>query len=230
MYFKFNSYLLVFLFMTLTTTQAQEGSKIDLENVDVETKALPTIFLFGKEYTFRERDDFIKGLLNSQFYLKDLSISIDLEEFYTKRVYRFNHKGKVEVYLKSKKLPPNNKYNSFMLDGAAYSELNVTRLISSIKNVRIDSIQKGIIKRKNLLSEIAELNNEISGIESSIDQYKEVYDDILLTKRLSDKKFEQLLGLEKLSTLQKNYRVLKRKIERNKLKMETIALLVVSIY
>ena len=46
MYFKFNSYLLFFLFMTLTTTEAQVGSKIDLENVDVETKALPTIVLF----------------------------------------------------------------------------------------------------------------------------------------------------------------------------------------
>ena len=36
MYFKFNSYLLFFLFMTLTTTEAQVGSKIDLENVDEE--------------------------------------------------------------------------------------------------------------------------------------------------------------------------------------------------
>ena len=63
MYFKFNSYLLFFLFMTLTTTEAQVGSKIDLENVDVETKALPTIVLFGKEYTFRERNKFIKDLL-----------------------------------------------------------------------------------------------------------------------------------------------------------------------
>ena len=81
MYFKFNSYLLFFLFMTLTTTEAQVGSKIDLENVDVETKALPTIVLFGKEYTFRERDDFIKGLLNSQFYLKDLSMIHNIDLF-----------------------------------------------------------------------------------------------------------------------------------------------------
>ena len=115
-------------------------------------------------------------------------------------------------------------------NGAAYSELNVTRLISSIKNVRIDSIQEGMIKRENLLSKLAELNNEISDIEVSLDKYKEVYDDILLTKKLSDRKFEQLKGLEKLSTLQKNYRALKRKIAKNKLKMDTIALLVVSIY
>ena len=42
--------------MTLTTTEAQVGSKIDLENVDVQTKALPTIFLFGKEYYLSLQD------------------------------------------------------------------------------------------------------------------------------------------------------------------------------
>ena len=133
--------------MTLTTTEAQVGSKIDLENVDVQTKALPTIFLFGKEYTFRERNKFIKDILRSQFYLKGLTISLDLEEFITNRVFRFNHKGKVDIYLKRKKLPQNNKYNSFMLDGAAYSELNITRLVRTIQDVRIDCIQNGIKKR-----------------------------------------------------------------------------------
>ena len=47
---------------------------------------------------------------------------------------------------------------------------------------------------------------------------------------VSDKKFKQIEGLEKLSILQKNYRGLKRKVTRNRLKMESIALLVVSIY
>ena len=74
------------------------------------------------------------------------------------------------------------------------------------------------------------LNNEISDIQVSIDKYKEVYDDVVLSKRLSDKKFKQIEGLEKLSILQKNYRGLKRKVTRNRLKMESIALLVVSIY
>ena len=75
-----------------------------------------------------------------------------------------------------------------------------------------------------------ELNNEISDIQVSIDKYKEVYDDVVLSKRLSDRKFKQIKGLEKLSILQKNYKGLKRKVARNRLKMEAIALLVVSIY
>ena len=63
-------------------TNDDEGTKIDLNNVNVQVKALPTIFLFGKQYTFRERDNFIRGILKSKWFLKDLSISLDLEEFY----------------------------------------------------------------------------------------------------------------------------------------------------
>ena len=64
-------------------TNDDEGTKIDLNNVNVQVKALPTIFLFGQQYTFRERDNFIRGILKSKWFLKDLSISLDLEEFYT---------------------------------------------------------------------------------------------------------------------------------------------------
>ena len=216
--------------MTLSTIEAQVGSKIDLKNVDVGTKALPTIFLFGKEYTFRERNKFIKDILKSQFYLKSLTISLDLEEFITKRVFRFNHKGKVDIYLKLRKLPQNNKYNSFMIDGAAYSELNMNRLLTTIQNVRIDSIQNGIKKRIKLLNEITELNNEISDLEISLDKYESFYNDIIVSKKLSERKYKQLKGLEKISVIQKKYKTVKRKIARNKRDLENVKLLVVSIY
>jgi len=216
--------------MTLSTIEAQVGSKIDLKNVDVGTKALPTIFLFGKEYTFRERNKFIKDILKSQFYLKSLTISLDLEEFITKRVFRFNHKGKVDIYFKLRKLPQNNKYNSFMIDGAAYSELNMNRLLTTIQNVRIDSIQNGIKKRIKLLNEITELNNEISDLEISLDKYESFYNDIIVSKKLSERKYKQLKGLEKISVIQKKYKTVKRKIARNKRDLENLKLLVVSIY
>jgi len=216
--------------MTLSTIEAQVGSKIDLKNVDVGTKALPTIFLFGKEYTFRERNKFIKDILKSQFYLKSLTISLDLEEFITKRVFRFNHKGKVDIYFKLRKLPQNNKYNSFMIDGAAYSELNMNRILTTIQNVRIDSIQNGIKKRIKLLNEITELNNEISDLEISLDKYESFYNDIIVSKKLSERKYKQLKGLEKISVIQKKYKTVKRKIARNKRDLENLKLLVVSIY
>jgi hypothetical protein len=159
-----------------------------------------------------------------------LTISLDLEEFITKRVFRFNHKGKVDIYLKLRKLPQNNKYNSFMIDGAAYSELNMNRLLTTIQNVRIDSIQNGIKKRIKLLNEITELNNEISDLEISLDKYESFYNDIIVSKKLSERKYKQLKGLEKISVIQKKYKTVKRKIARNKRDLENLKLLVVSIY
>ena len=85
-------YIIIVILFNLSFSNAQtdenvKGTKIDLKNVDVGTKALPTLFLFGTQYTFRERNKFIKDLLQSQYYLRDLFISIDLEEFYTKKVF-----------------------------------------------------------------------------------------------------------------------------------------------
>ena len=237
---KLYKYIFLLFFISLSFSSAQtdnntEGTKIDLNNVDVKTKALPTVLLFGKQYTFRERDDFVRSLLGSKFYFKDLLISFQLEEFYTKKLYQFKHKGKVSIYIKLKKLPPRNAYNSF---SPTHMNANLYRdkLINSIKSITIDSIQEGIIKRKTLLSEKNELNNKLSDTEVSLDKYKEFYDNLMLDesldiylKRLSDRKFKQLKGLEKVSTLQKNYRSLKRRISRIDRDIDAIALLVISI-
>ena len=49
-------------------------------------------------------------------------------------------------------------------------------------------------------------------------------------QKLSDKKYIQLQGLEKISVIQKKYKTVKRKIARNKRDLENLKLLVVSIY
>ena len=79
-------YFIAFLLLVLScgNLNSQEGSKIDLRNVNVGTKRLPTIFLFGEEYTARNRDDLLRGILKSQFYRPDLNIIINLEEFISK--------------------------------------------------------------------------------------------------------------------------------------------------
>ena len=58
-------YFITFLVIVLSfgTLYSQEGSKIDLKNVNVGTERLPTIFLFGEEYTARERDELLSCLL-----------------------------------------------------------------------------------------------------------------------------------------------------------------------
>ena len=43
--------LITILFFYVTPIYTQEGSKIDLKNVNVASERLPTIFLFGDEYT-----------------------------------------------------------------------------------------------------------------------------------------------------------------------------------
>ena len=45
------------LLLFFNSIYTQEGSKIDLKNVDVATNRLPTILLFGDEYTIRDRDE-----------------------------------------------------------------------------------------------------------------------------------------------------------------------------
>ena len=72
-------FIVPFLLLILFSSNyliAQEGSKIDLKNVNVGTERLPTIFLFGEEYTARERDELLRGLLKSKFYRPDLRLSL----------------------------------------------------------------------------------------------------------------------------------------------------------
>ncbi len=52
---KLYKYIFLFILISLSFSSAQtdnnsEGTKIDLNNVDVETKALPTVLLFGKQF------------------------------------------------------------------------------------------------------------------------------------------------------------------------------------
>ena len=74
--------LITILFFYVTPIYTQEGSKIDLKNVNVASERLPTIFLFGDEYTVRDRNEFLSRLLKSNFYRPNSKIIIDLEEFY----------------------------------------------------------------------------------------------------------------------------------------------------
>ena len=92
------------LFFFVTPIYTQEGSKIDLKNVDVSTNRLPTIILFGGEYTIRDRDKFLESLLKSQFYRSDLKILINLQEFISKREFSFKHEGAVRININSRKL------------------------------------------------------------------------------------------------------------------------------
>ena len=160
------------LLLTFLNLNSQESNKIDLQNVNVGAERLPTIFLFGKEYTSRERDELLKGILKSQFYREDLKISMNLEDFNSNRIFRFKHQGPIEIFIDGKKLKNQNYYNSDTRNIQAYQVRDNSRLVRmllKIKNVNIDSSLNGIFKKQILSKQIKITENKINEILNKSD-------------------------------------------------------------
>lgn len=195
---------LIFLIISSTGLTGQEGSKIDLNNVNVGTKRLPTIFLFGEEYTSRDRNELIRGILRSQFYRESLKIVINLEEFTSKREFSFRHSGPIEINLNGKKLKNQNYYNSFASNKQTYQikdDSKLVRLLLRVKNVRIDSSLTGIIKRKAIGKQI-KLTEE--SIEKLINEMKlEVKGDTIVLPEIDKANKKKERELNKLFRVKK---------------------------
>ena len=195
---------LIFLIISSTGLTGQEGSKIDLNNVNVGTKRLPTIFLFGEEYTSRDRNELIRGILRSQFYRESLKIVINLEEFTSKREFSFRHSGPIEINLDGKKLKNQNYYNSFTSNKQTYQikdDSKLVRLLLRVKNVRIDSSLTGIIKRKAIGKQI-KLTKE--SIEKLINEMKlEVKGDTIVLPEIDKANKKKERELNKLFRVKK---------------------------
>jgi hypothetical protein len=196
--------ILIFLIISSTELTGQEGSKIDLNNVNVGTKRLPTIFLFGEEYTSRDRNELIRGILRSQFYRESLKIVINLEEFTSKREFSFRHSGPIEINLNGKKLKNQNYYNSFASNKQTYQikdDSKLVRLLLRVKNVRIDSSLTGIIKRKAIGKQI-KLTEE--SIEKLINEMKlEVKGDTIVLPEIDKANKKKERELNKLFRVKK---------------------------
>jgi len=195
---------LIFLIISSTGLTGQEGSKIDLNNVNVGTQRLPTIFLFGEEYTSRDRNELIRGILRSQFYRESLKIVINLEEFTSKREFSYRHSGPIEINLDGKKLKNQNYYNSFTSNKQTYQikdDSKLVRLLLRVKNVRIDSSLTGIIKRKAIGKQI-KLTKE--SIEKLINEMKlEVRGDTIVLPEIDKANKKKERELNKLFRVKK---------------------------
>ena len=195
---------LIFLIISSTGLTGQEGSKIDLNNINVGTQRLPTIFLFGEEYTSRDRNELIRGILRSQFYRESLKIVINLEEFTSKREFSFRHSGPIEINLNGKKLKNQNYYNSFASNKQTYQikdDSKLVRLLLRVKNVRIDSSLTGIIKRKAIGKQI-KLTEE--SIEKLINEMKlEVRGDTIVLPEIDKANKKKERELNKLFRVKK---------------------------
>ena len=195
-------YFITFLVIVISfgNLYSQEGSKIDLKNVNVGTKRLPTIFLFGEEFTARDRDDLLKGVLKSQFYRPDLQIIINLQEFISKRSFSFRHKGPIDVIINGKKLRNQNGYNTASLYGQG-GDSQLLKLINKVKNVRIDSNLNGILERRVLRNEIKSIDNQIAELMEDIKAEVKV-DTIVIPDKTSKKKERELNKLYRIKNRQ----------------------------
>tara|TARA_B000000475_G_scaffold192002_1_gene155281 strand:+ start:280 stop:927 length:648 start_codon:yes stop_codon:yes gene_type:complete len=195
-------YFITFLVIVLSfgTLYSQEGSKIDLKNVNVGTERLPTIFLFGEEYTARERDELLRGLLKSQFYRQDLRIIINLQEFISKRVFSFRHKGPVDIIIDGKTLKNENRYNNSAVYQAA-GDNQVLKLLNQVENVRIDSNLNGILERIALKREIISIDKEIKKLMEDIKAEVKV-DTIVIPDKTSKKRERELNRLYRIKNRQ----------------------------
>ena len=180
---------------------AQEGSKIDLKNVEVATNRLPTIILFGDEYTIRDRDELLESLLKSRFYSPDLEIVINLQEFISKREFNFKHSGSIKINIDSRKLKNQNRYNSQIQSGNYISSF-----LRKVKSVRIDSNSAGTLERRALKNQINLIQKQIDSLDLEIRNNNINVDikDSKKIKKLHRKKNQITKKLEKISVLEMN--------------------------
>ena len=189
---------LLFFFNSIYT---QEGSKIDLKNVDVATNRLPTILLFGDEYTIRDRDEFLESLIKSRFYSPDLEIVINLQEFISKRQFNFKHNGSIKINIDSRKLKNQNRYNSQIQSG-----IYISSFLRKVKSVRIDSSSAGTLERRALKNQINLIQKQIDSLDIEIRNNNINVDikDSKKIKKLHRKKNQKIKKLEKISVLEMN--------------------------
>lgn len=189
---------LLFFFNSIYT---QEGSKIDLKNVDVATNRLPTILLFGDEYTIRDRDEFLESLIKSRFYSPDLEIVINLQEFISKRQFNFKHNGSIKINVDSRKLKNQNRYNSQIQSG-----IYISSFLRKVKSVRIDSSLGGTLERRALKNQINLIQEQIDSLDIEISNNNINVDikDSKKIKKLHRKKNQIIKKLEKISVLEMN--------------------------
>jgi len=189
------------LLLFFNSIYTQEGSKIDLKNVDVATNRLPTILLFGDEYTIRDRDEFLESLIKSRFYSPDLEIVINLQEFISKRQFNFKHNGSIKINIDSRKLKNQNRYNSQIQSG-----IYISSFLRKVKSVRIDSSSAGILERRALKNQINLIQKQIDSLDTEIsnDNIKVDIKDSKKIKKLHRKKNQIIKKLEKISVLEMN--------------------------
>ena len=155
---------------------AQQGSKIKLRNVSVSDARLPTIFLYGKEYTARQRNTLLKEILTSRFYDPKFKMEVNFEEFISKKKLGFIHEGPTEIIINSSKILNRNLFvTDYVATGIQMPNSDyINSFIERVRAVYIDSSRNGISNSKELKKDILIVNSEIN--QQSLNEKKKYYD------------------------------------------------------
>ena len=164
------------LIIFCSVLKAQQGSKIKLKNVYVSDIKLPTVFLFGKEYTARQRNTLIREILSSRFYDPNFKMEVNFQEFISNKNFSFIHKGPTEIIINSSKLTNRNLFKTYhgYSDVEMPNKERINSFVERVKAVYIDSSRNGILKSKELKKDILIINQNIN--QQSLNEKKKYYD------------------------------------------------------
>ena len=151
--------------------KAQQGSKIKLKNVYVSDIKLPTVFLFGKEYTARQRNTLIREILSSRFYDPNFKMEVNFQEFISNKNFSFIYEGPAEIIINSSKLTNRNLFKTYhgYSDVEMPNKERINSFVERVKAVYIDSSRNGILKSKELKKEILIINSELNQKKRNFD-------------------------------------------------------------
>ena len=206
--------LLIFCFQF----KAQQGSKIKLKNVSVIDSKLPTIFLFGKEYTARQRNLLLKEILSSRFYDPNFKMEVNFEEFISNKKFYFTHKGPTEIIINSSKLSNRNLFKTYhgYSDVEMPNKEKINSFVEKVKAVYIDSSRNGFLKSKEYKKDILIINSEIN--QQSLNKKKKYLD--------SDSAFQKEI---KLNSIDDYINKLERRKKRIENRLNKIPLIQIKI-
>ena len=112
-------------------THAQ-GREISLQEVELTEAALPVVKINEQEYSFKERDYFIRLLMKSKFWQSSFQLKMALTTFANDSLFTYQMKGKTKV----------------VVDGLALNKKHAYRKRRAIKllNQQIESLH--ILKKE----------------------------------------------------------------------------------
>ena len=123
--------LVVLMGLGIFSVHAQ-GREISLQEVELTEVALPVIKINEQEYSFKERDYFIRLLMKSKFWQPSFQLKMALTTFANDSLFTYQMKGKTKV----------------VVDGLALNKKHAYRKRRAIKllNQQIESLH--ILKKE----------------------------------------------------------------------------------